>query len=226
MDNQPGGTARLSASGLELETHVLLEDFSIDAPLTLLYTGRESSATTTMLTLAGRTKPRAGSVLLTTADGEELGAPRERAKRIALAGVNEIDSLDRGVTVRSLVRESVAWSSQWYQRTPRDISNIPRWVELSELLSFPDDPSNLVGQLPPAQRFILRVILSLLVRTNPEFLLIDDIDQVHSLEIRAELLAHLSALSKEFPVVVASSNPDISGQCDDTITLRSEKEQP
>ncbi|MDU0477808.1 hypothetical protein QVA66_00955 [Staphylococcus chromogenes] len=216
----PEKRAQVFASGLTVQTGAHVGDITLEAPMTLLYTGRESSATTTMMTLAGRMKPKAGVVKLVTANGAVVEKPRSRAKLIALAGVNEIDSLDRNVTVASLVRESAAWSNRWWERTPHDIAKIDRWNELQELLQFDGSPRAHAGDLTPQQRFTLRVLLALMTRKQPEMLFVDDIDQVHSLEIRREIICNLKDVSSLLPVVVASSNRDVDGIVDATVELR------
>ncbi|AKK03260.1 hypothetical protein [Corynebacterium epidermidicanis] len=217
--------ASLAVRNLQLKTGMTLRDFEITRPYTLICTGRESSATTTMLTLAGRMRPAQGDIILTSNQGEEILNPRARSKHIALAGVNEIDTLDRNVTVRSLVRESAAWSNPWYARTPHDIDKIARWHELRELLNFTGEPSAQAGELTPSQRFNLRIILALMTRVEPQMLFIDDIDQVHSLDIRKEIVGHLRDVAEELPIVVASSNPDVDHVFDETIAISDLKEQ-
>lgn len=224
QEEQLEQNVQLAAKGVRLVTDTSLDDLTVTKPFTLLYTGRESSATTTMMTLAGRMQPKAGVVELTRADGEIVDRPRALARVIALAGVNEIDSLDRNVTVRSLVRESVAWANAWYKTTARDIAKIDRWNELCELMNFDENPHAQAGDLTPTARFNLRIMLALLTRKEPDMLLIDDIDQVHSLEIRQEIIAHLRDVSAQLPILIASSNPDVDGLFDETISLHTVKE--
>lgn len=215
--------AILVARDLVLKTEAELGDIEITAPFTLLHTRRESSATSTMLTLAGRMQPKQGVLELKTAEGV-VDKPRAQAKLIALAGVNEIDSLDRNVTVQSLVREAAAWASPWWRRTPHDIDRIARWGELREQLGITAPGNAQVGQLEPAERFLLRIALALLTRQSPAMLFVDDVDQVHSLEIRREIVGRLQRLSSELPVVVSSSNDDIDRLFDAVLTLPGRKD--
>ncbi|MEJ5927161.1 hypothetical protein WG915_00855 [Corynebacterium sp. H128] len=208
----------LRVSGLTVSTGMAVPDFDLATPLNLLYTGREASATTTMLTIAGRMKPKAGTVSL-VADGEEYSRPRDIARRTALAGVTDIDGLDRNVSVASYVREVSAWTKPWYRSTPRDIANIPEWAHICELFDLDLDPAQHVGKLNPTHRFVLRVALAVLARPAPALVVIDDIDQVRSLEIRSELIEQLRALAQVAPVLVASTNQDNQAQFDTVISL-------
>ncbi|QGU02126.1 hypothetical protein CKALI_06285 [Corynebacterium kalinowskii] len=212
-------TAFLRVHDLVVATGLRVPDFELDNALTLLCTGREASATTTMLTLAGRMKPVKGSIELDLPDGSTLDSPRALNKHIALAGVSSIDGLDRNVRVATYIREVSAWSSPWYRRTPTDITNIERWQSIRDLFELEIEPRAQVGSLNPTHRFVLRVALALLARPEPALVVIDDIDQVRSLDIRAELIDHLRTLSERTPVIVASTNSDTHQQFDRVISL-------
>lgn len=211
--------AFLQVRDLTVATGRRVPDFALDTPLNLIHTGREASATTTMLTIAGRMKPKAGEILLTARNGEVLSTPRQRGANIALAGVPSIDGLDRNVPARTYIREVSAWSNPWYRRTPRKVADIEQWQRLQDVFNLDIDTDQHVGKLNATHRFILRVALSLLARPNPELVVIDDIDQVRSLEIRGELIAHLRDLSEHVPVLVASTNGDSEQLFDRVISL-------
>lgn len=212
-------TAFLRVHGLVVATGLRVPDFELDTSLNLMCTGREASATTTMLTLSGRMKPSQGTVSLELADNTILDTPRELGKHIALAGVPNIDGLDRNVRVSTYIREVSAWANPWYKRTPKKVDDIEGWQYLRELFDLHIDEDAQVGSLNPTHRFILRVALALLARPEPALVVIDDIDQVRSLDIRAELIQHLRTLSETTPVIVASSNPDSGEQFDRVISL-------
>lgn len=209
----------LHVDSLVVATGQHVPDFTLTTPLNLVTTGRESSATTTMLTLAGRMKPREGSIVLRGVGGEELSTPRSIAQQVALAGVPDIDGLDRNVSAATYIREVSAWSAPWYRCTPRDVDQIERWKELAELFALEFDPALHVGKLGPADRFLLRVALALLARPEPALVIIDDIDQVRSGAIRADLISQLRRLSERVPVLVASTNPDEHSDFDTVISL-------
>ncbi|AGG66996.1 hypothetical protein [Corynebacterium callunae] len=178
--------------------------------LTLLETGRESHASSFSMVLSGRMKAKAGSI-------ELAGQPAKTstlAKNIALAGVSEIDSLERLVNVRTVVREQIAWASPWYRPTPRNIDTYEQWVSVAKHLSLNLDPSQAVGELSVVERFKLRVALSLVARPQAAALIVDDPDQVRSMTLRAEILESLKELSESVPVVVVSPNPDFDDIAD------------
>ncbi|MCT1445227.1 hypothetical protein M3G11_08755 [Corynebacterium sanguinis] len=79
--------------------------FECAAGLTLLVCARESGASTLSMTLAGRFTPASGDI-----DISGARTARERFRAVALAGVTLIDSLERSVTVREVIREQVAWA--------------------------------------------------------------------------------------------------------------------
>ncbi|MEJ5996846.1 hypothetical protein [Corynebacterium sp. H130] len=216
-------TPFLEVRDLEVATGMRVPDFELNTSMNLLLTGREASATTTMLTLSGRMKPKSGDICLQTRGGETLITPRDRGARIALAGVPAIDGLDRNVPARTYIRETSAWANPWYRRTPRKVQNIEQWQHVSELFDLHIDPDEQVGKLNATHRFILRVALALIARPDPELVIIDDIDQVRSHEIRAELIDHLRVLSEHVPVIVASTNRDTNKQFDRVISLEGSK---
>lgn len=211
--------AFLRVQELVVATGQRVPDFELDTTLNLLWIGREASATTTMLTLAGRMKPAQGSVELRTQRGAILDSPRELGKHIALAGAPTIDGLDRNVRLRTYIREVSAWSQPWYKLTPRHSSKIDEWQKIAELFEFDVPEKAFVGELNPTHRFIFRIALALLARPHAELVVIDDLDQVRSLDIRAELIEHLRILAQSTPVIAASTNPDIDNQFDRVIAL-------
>lgn len=73
--------------------------------------------------------------------------------------------------------------------------------------------------LPVSERFALRIMLALLAREQASALIIDDIDQLRSLELRDRMLARLRPLSDTLPVVVSTVNPAAEDAADRHITL-------
>lgn len=211
-------TPFFEVSDLVVATGHTVPNFSLDTRLNLFQTGRESSATTTMLTFAGRMKPKAGTITLRSDSGEEYVTPRAIGAHVALAGVSSIDGLDRGVKAKTFVREVAAWSSPWYRNTPHDVTKISEWNRITDLIDLPFDLDSTVGSLSPSRRFIFRVALALLARPEPALLVVDDIDQVRSLSIRNELIVELRDLSEHVPIIVASTNPDTDHQFDRIIS--------
>ncbi len=188
--------------------------FATGPGLTLLHTTRENYATALSLTLAGRRKALGGSVHLGDAT-----TPRELFPRVALAGATPVDSLERLVPVRDVVREQLAWSRPFWRPTPRDVFSDARVADLCEHLDLDLDPRTTVQHLPVSERFALRVMLALLARENASVLVIDDIDQLRSLELRDRMLARLRPVSETLPVVVSTVNPAVDDAADRHISL-------
>ncbi|WP_052437809.1 hypothetical protein [Corynebacterium humireducens] len=176
--------------------------FTTGPGLTLLHTARENYATALSLTLAGRRKARGGSVHL-----GEATAPRDLFPRVALAGATPVDSLERLVPVRDVVREQLAWSRPFWRPIPRDVFSDDRVATLCDRLDLDPDPRTPVQDLPVSERFALRIMLALLARENASALVVDDIDQLRSLELRDRMIARLRPLSGDLPVVVSTVNP-------------------
>ncbi|MBA4504706.1 hypothetical protein ACUY28_04450 [Corynebacterium sanguinis] len=190
--------------------------FECAAGLTLLVCARESGASTLSMTLAGRFTPASGDI-----DISGARTTRERFRAVALAGVTLIDSLERSVTVREVIREQVAWAQPWYKRVPKDILTHPLvepWLEPMDLSEL--DPSLSVAELDTLTRLRLRVLLALTSRPNASLLVVDDPDQLRNIELRDALLESLRGVAQTLPVVVASVNPDIGDHAEHVIDLR------
>ncbi|MCT1412738.1 hypothetical protein [Corynebacterium sanguinis] len=190
--------------------------FECAAGLTLLVCARESGASTLSMTLAGRFTPASGDI-----DISGARTTRERFRAVALAGVTLIDSLERSVTVREVIREQVAWAQPWYKRVPKDILTHPLvepWLEPMDLSEL--DPSLSVAELDTLTRLRLRVLLALTSRPNASLLVVDDPDQLRNIELRGALLESLRGVAQTLPVVVASVNPDIGDHAEHVIDLR------
>ncbi|TVS24953.1 hypothetical protein EKI51_04850 [Corynebacterium sanguinis] len=190
--------------------------FECAAGLTLLVCARESGASTLSMTLAGRFTPASGDI-----DISGARTTRERFRAVALAGVTPIDSLERSVTVREVIREQVAWAQPWYKRVPKDILTHPLvepWLEPMDLSEL--DPSLSVAELDTLTRLRLRVLLALTSRPNASLLVVDDPDQLRNIELRGALLESLRGVAQTLPVVVASVNPDIGDHAEHVIDLR------
>ena len=176
--------------------------FSVDDGLTVLLHERESHATALSLILAGRLRPVSGSVEV---DGSIL-RPRQLYKKVALAGAPEIDTLERATSVRETLREQIAWAQPWWKpvtRQPLTHELVEPWLEPLGL-SLEDVP---VGALRVIDRIRLRVLLALVARPSASVLIVDDIDQLRSLELRDELLDNLAAVAEFLPVIASSVNP-------------------
>lgn len=204
----------LATEGLVLANARPKVDIHVGEGLTLLHSGRESSSTMWAMTLAGRMKQKSGQIFV---EGETVTASQLH-KAVALAGVPQLDSLEREVSVASIVREQVAWASPWYKRVPRNIAHIGQFMSIAELLRLDLDFENAsqfnAGSLSPFERFQLRVALAMVARPEAKLLVIDDVDQLRSMELRATVLRRLAEVAQEIPVLVVSANTDDAGVCD------------
>lgn len=194
-------------------------DLELGAGLTLLTTAREASSSSYSLVLSGRMRPDSGTVLY-----KGTPAPPKRLfPDIALAGIAEIDSLERLVTVRTVVREQIAWATAWYRPTPRDLDRHEPWRRYASALGLDNlDPARLIGDLDVSTRYRLRVALALVARPEASVLIVDDPDQVRDMNLRAGILERLRELSVSRPVIVVSSNPDLDGLADHACVVTGE----
>ena len=201
-------TPILSTQDLVLRKGDAPETFDIGRGLTLLNTRRESDSTLLSLALAGRFNPHSGTVLI---DGEET-TTRQRFKQVALAGVTEIDGLDRLVRIRDVMREQIAWSQSFFARTPRSAEaikshpHVEKWLEPLQLEGI--DLTAQVGDIGPTDRFRLRVLLALISRPDAKLLVVDDVDQVRKMDIRRTLLDDLRGVAVHLPVMVNTVNEE------------------
>ncbi|KPJ23873.1 hypothetical protein AOT31_06520 [Corynebacterium ulcerans] len=210
----------LAARDLVLTSGTELPYLDVEPGLTLLHCLRYALGDQS-LTLAGRMKPKSGTVVLNSASGE-MTTPRQLHKHVALAGIPEFDSLERLVPVKAVVREQVAWTSSWWSRVPSSIEKIDSFVHAAELLGIQVTASfgkKKVGELDPLERFALRIALALTSRPDADLLIVDDIDQIRSLRLRADLLRQLKEVSEVLPVVTVSANSDVDGICDADIPV-------
>lgn len=191
--------------------------FKIGDGLTLLITERESGSSTLCMTLAGRFKQYSGAIALSGADT----TPRERFKDVAMAGMTMLDGLERQMDTRHILREQIAWSQPFFKRVPRDVLAHPNVEPWLDVLSLEDlDVSCKIGDLSVEDRFRLRVLLALVSRPDAKALVIDDIDQIRSLRLRAEVLDDLVKVSQHLPVLVNSVNEDPDNHADAIVDLR------
>lgn len=164
-----------------------------------------SGRTALALILSGRMKPTGGSLRVL---GESK--PKPIRSRVAIAGVEQIDLLERSVTVQDVLTESMSWSKPWFKpmrkATQEDLERFCNYVygdrDLPPLDAY-------ISQLDNLDKIMLRISLALLPADNKpvELLIMDDIEQVHENDDRAILLQVLERLSRDIPVVVNSSNP-------------------
>ncbi|MCQ9360381.1 hypothetical protein NQ015_01170 [Corynebacterium sp. 153RC1] len=174
-------------------------------------------------------KPKSGRIEYRPSHGKFTSLD-ELHRHIAFSGVPDIDYVERLVPVRSIVREQVAWISPWYRRTPSNIDHIERYCTAAERIGFTlsnqEAKHTTVGELGPLERFKLRICLALLARPEAELLIVDDIDQLRSLRLRAEFLQALRGLGAPgegqalgTSVLAIAVNDDVDGIADATIQV-------
>jgi len=153
-----------------------------------------------LMTLAGRMKPKSGSLAV-------FGASRARDifKISALAGIDEIDTVSESVTVRDLITEQLRWDAPWYrfvrQAGEAELVRVcapifgdlplPPLMEYFELLSELD-------------RLLLRIALANTRR--PPLLVVGNMDFVTSDFYRDVLAERLIDLGRTQTVITATVN--------------------
>ncbi|KAB1502456.1 ATP-binding cassette domain-containing protein [Corynebacterium sp. 320] len=181
---------------------------SFDVPatgITSLVGPSGSGRTALTLVLSGRMKPTQGTL-------EVLGHTDIATiqKITALAGVEQIDLLDRSVTVKEVLTENKAWASPWYKPRSR-VTDADLEYYCRRIFGDRDLPplNAYISQLAGIDKLLLRMSLAMhpAHQTPAEILLVDDLEQVPELATRMYLIDRLVALSEEIPVVVTSVNP-------------------
>jgi len=172
-----------------------------------LITGSSGSGKTSLLlTLVGRMRPNRGSDLVVL--GRQLPAGAAGVQRRSTAvGVHGLDDLDEEVTVAAAVREREAWLAPWYSiiRTPDD----DRVAELcSGVFGRNGVPraKQLVHQLDETSNLQLRLALAML--SDPQLVVVDDIDSLHDTDARTLVWESLRTLATSGVTVIASAATD------------------
>jgi ABC-type multidrug transport system ATPase subunit len=192
----------VSASGLQLDGRRgrIYGPVDLDiAPGTLnLVTGKAGSGKTSLLlTLVGRMRPNRGSDLVVLGRRLPVRAAGVQ-RRTAAVGVHGLDDLDEEVTVAATVREREAWLSPWYRivRSPDDAHEV-----------FGRNPvpraKQLVHELDEAANLQLRLALAML--SDPQLIVVDDIDALHDTDGRRLVWESLRALTERGVTVIASA---------------------
>ena len=172
--------------------------------LTVL-SGRGGGGRTALaLTISGRMKPRTGTL-------EVLGEtkPSVIRKRVAIAGVDDIDLLDRDVRIHVILSEHRAWSTPWIMWAPRADQDYYESV-CRPVFGERDLPplDAYVSQISGLDRLLIRIALALRPANGAEIgmLVMDDLEQVHEFDDRLILVTVLSRLAEDIPVVVNAVN--------------------
>lgn len=198
----------VSASGLQLDGNrgrvFGPVDLEIASGTLNLVTGKAGSGKTALLlALVGRMKPNRGANL--TVLGRHLPARASNVqRRSAAVGFHGLDDLDEEVTVAATIRERQAWLAPWYRivRTPDDDA-------------VADVCAGVFGRndVPRARQFIheldetanLQLRLALALLSNPELVVVDDIDALHDTDGRWLVWESLRTISRYGVTVIASA---------------------
>lgn len=181
-------------------------DVEIPAKGITILSGRGGSGRTALaLTISGRMAVNEGYIKVL---GEEK--PAKIRNRVAIAGVEEIDGLDRNVRVREVFTEHKVWSNlwiSWQRRADEDyMEDLCREVYGTRDLPPMDV---YVSQISGLDRILIRICLALHPANGKkiDMLVMDDLEQVRELEDRIILLRILERLSQKIPVIINAVNP-------------------
>ncbi|MDJ0317803.1 ATP-binding cassette domain-containing protein [Arthrobacter antibioticus] len=181
--------------------------FSLDSGLNVLRGDAGTGRTSLLLTLAGRMKHDAGTL---TVGGEELPRNLRAVQKIsAVAGFTGIDGLEESVTVGAALRERRAWLSPWWslvrKLTDADVARIAAPVFGPEAIPA---ATTVIWDLTDTQKMLLRISLAMMAK--PEFLFVDDVEQIRGTESRAIIWDRLAWLAAgKTTVVVSASSLDV-----------------
>ncbi|MGP5659386.1 ABC transporter ATP-binding protein [Corynebacterium falsenii] len=181
-------------------------DFEIPAQgLTNLLGAGGSGRTALALVLSGRMKLSDGHL-------EVLGMTKHThiQKHVAIAGVDQIDLLERSVKVQDILTENKAWQKVWFAPTRKADED-----DLREFCGYVYGDRDLppldvyISQLTNLDKQLMRISLALHpAHGGPiEMLVMDDLEQVREMGDREVLLHMLQRISNDIPVVVNSVNP-------------------
>lgn len=180
----------------------------LDIPVggvTVLVCPAGSGRTALLMTLAGRMKPKSGTISVFGHD-----KPRRIFAAAALAGIDELDQVAESVTVGDALTEQLRWDSAWYRLVRRAGA-----AELAAVCGpvFGDLPlpprTEFVEELSELDRLLLRIALANTKR--PPLLVVGNLDYVTSDRNRELLLGRLIALGEAQTVVTATVNGVDSG---------------
>lgn len=182
-------------------------DLAIEPGTVTLITGRGGSGKTSLLlTLSGRLKPNKESDL--TVLGVALPAKaRSVQHRTSAIGISGLDDLDEEVTVSATIRERDAWLAPWY-RIVRNADD----ARIAEVCGTVFGDATLPGvrqrihSLDEADNMLLRISLAMM--SEPELIVVDDIDALHDTDGRLRVWESLRVLAATgVTVIVAASTP-------------------
>ncbi|MCK0176928.1 ATP-binding cassette domain-containing protein [Mycolicibacterium sp. F2034L] len=159
-----------------------------------------SGRTALLMTLAGRMRPKTGTL---SVFGQT--EPRRIFGAAALAGIDEIDQVAESVTVRDAVTEQLRWDAAWYRLVRRAGTAAMRAVCGPVFGDLPLPPlTEFVEELSELDRLLLRIALA--DTSRPPLLVVGNLDYVTSDRNRELLVERLIDLGRTQTVVTATVN--------------------
>ncbi|MBO0680746.1 hypothetical protein JRC04_25050 [Mycolicibacterium sp. S2-37] len=159
-----------------------------------------SGRTALLMTLAGRMRPKTGTL---SVFGHTR--PRRIFDAAALAGIDEIDQVVESVTVRDALTEQLRWDAAWYRLVRRADDAQLRAVCGPVFGDLPLPPlTEFVEELTELDRLLLRIALA--DTSRPPLLVIGNLDYVTSDRNRELLVERLIDLGRSQTVVTATVN--------------------
>ncbi|ULP39700.1 hypothetical protein MJO55_22735 [Mycolicibacterium rufum] len=168
--------------------------------VTVLVCPAGSGRTALTMTLAGRMRPKSGTLSVFG-----LTRVQDIFAAAALAGIDELDTVAESVTVRDLITEQLRWDAEWYKLIRRaDEADLVR-VCGPVFGELPLPPlSEYVEELTELDGLLLRIALANTGR--PPLLVVGNLEQVTSDRNRDLLIGRLVDLGHTQTVLTASVN--------------------
>ncbi|RAV31301.1 ATP-binding cassette domain-containing protein [Corynebacterium heidelbergense] len=180
-------------------------NFSVPPRGITVLTGTGGSGRTALaLVLAGRMKPTKGKLSVLG-----MSKPRDIRRHVAIAGVDQIDLLERSVTVRDILNENKAWQRNWFLPYRKADTKDLQYYCGAVYGQRPFPPLDAyISQIPTLDKILLRISLSLhpVNGDHIDMLVVDDVEQVREIGDRIELLNIFARLAEHMPVIVNSVN--------------------
>ncbi len=168
--------------------------------VTVLVCPAGTGRTALLMTLAGRMRPRRGTLSVFG-----VTDPRRIFRLAAIAGIDELDQVAESVTVRDAVTEQLRWDAHWYRLVRRAGAADLRSVCAPVFGDLPLPPlTEYVEELTELDRLLLRIALANTAR--PPLLVVGNLDYVTSDRNRDLLLDRLIALGRDQTVVTTTVN--------------------
>lgn len=196
---------RLSLSAEEGVVYGPLTFYIPDRGVTILTGSGGSGRTALALTIAGRMKAHKGTL---NVFGHTK--PADIRKHVAIAGVEQVDLLDRDVTVRNLLTEHLNWSRHFWQLAKKADEKYLEYIAKPVFGTRSLPPlDTYVSSLRGLDRHLLRMALAMHPANGSKInmLVVDDLEQIHEIRAQHLLLQRLADIGQNMPVIVNTVNP-------------------